>query len=942
MDISMNVSYKLNIYERYRNLQVYNREYTNYELAKIFEYYTCIKLTEIYGVQFYEYDDIDPTFKENNEMSRYDTGIDCCNLTDTIVQCKLRNKYLSWQDCGTFFASQNIFCNQENKTIIRWNKLILSRNNDCHLTRNLLHKQKLYIDHPFDKTELLNYCNQLLIEKPTYPTPDSKFEIRDYQQESINLIKNSKNSCICLPTGSGKNYIIINSMDDNEKYLILVPRIILMDQLYEEIIKFKPHLKNNIQLIGDGYTKASNKLITICVYNSIDKLNLSLHTFKKIYIDEAHHINLPEIYDNSDRSDISINSQDEDYCSDLGESSDSDESVSLTDSDSSDCSTDSDSSDSLTDSDSSDCSTDSDSLDSLTDSDSSDCLTDSDSSDSSTDSSESDKEIIKTENNEIPDNKSESNGSESLNMIKYRQIIKSLQKYNNNVYLSATIDEIDGFDYYKKDIREMITKDYLCDYIITVPIFSNDPDHSKIAEYILNNYKNMIIYCANQKEGKIFNDLLNNLQPGISNYIDCYTTKLNRKRILNHFDNGNVSFIVNVRILEEGFNSPITKGVIFLHMPANKTKIIQIIGRALRKHPTKQFANIVLPCLTNNDTDQIIKFLNVISDNDCKIKNSMKNKKLGGYVNLHITQENQETNKESISNSMFLYDKIYSSFEVENWKFTAWYQNFNKLVEFIKINKKRPSECSNHTSQKILGQWLSRQIQNYKNKIKMMKNNDIYEKWTNFINEYKIYFLSNKEIWNNNFIKLKDYINNNKQISSEYSTNQNTKQLGKWLDHQKSNYKKKINIMRNKDIYDIWTEYISSKEYSSYFQTNIDKWHSNFNKLKAYMDQNITAPLNCKNDNKNQYIISWLKTQKQSYKQKKKIMKNKEIYNIWHRFINDPIYQIYFQTPIEKWHSNFNKLKEYIDLNKKRPSDCSKNQNIKQLAKWLYDQKKKL
>ena len=51
----------------------------------------------------------------------------------------------------------------------------------------------------------------------------------------------------------------------------------------------------------------------------------------------------------------------------------------------------------------------------------------------------------------------------------------------------------------------------------------------------------MIIYCANQKEGKIFNNLLNNLQPGISNYIDCYTTKLNRKRILNHFDNGNVS-----------------------------------------------------------------------------------------------------------------------------------------------------------------------------------------------------------------------------------------------------------------------------------------------------------------------------------------------------------------------------------------------------------------
>jgi hypothetical protein len=45
-------------------------------------------------------------------MSRRDTGIDLCNLEDTIVQCKLRNNSLSWTDCATFFGSQNICAKQ--------------------------------------------------------------------------------------------------------------------------------------------------------------------------------------------------------------------------------------------------------------------------------------------------------------------------------------------------------------------------------------------------------------------------------------------------------------------------------------------------------------------------------------------------------------------------------------------------------------------------------------------------------------------------------------------------------------------------------------------------------------------------------------------------------------------------------------------------------------
>jgi replicative superfamily II helicase len=38
---------------------------------------------------------------------------------------------------------------------------------------------------------------------------------------------NNENLIICLPTGTGKNFIIINSLKPNVKYLIMIPRIMI-------------------------------------------------------------------------------------------------------------------------------------------------------------------------------------------------------------------------------------------------------------------------------------------------------------------------------------------------------------------------------------------------------------------------------------------------------------------------------------------------------------------------------------------------------------------------------------------------------------------------------------------------------------------------------------------------------------------------------------------
>jgi superfamily II DNA or RNA helicase len=171
--------------------------------------------------------------------------------------------------------------------------------------------------------------------------------------------------------------------------------------------------------------------------------------------------------------------------------------------------------------------------------------------------------------------------------------------------LSATIDEIEEFEYYKKDIREMIDNGYLCDYSIHIPIFSDDPTSTNVCQHLLNNYRSIIVYCDTKREGRSINEIFNKLRKNSSAYIDCDTSKKQRYDIIQKYKKGNLPFLVNVRVLVEGFNAPITNGVCFMHLPSSRTTLIQIIGRALRLHPDKIFANIILPFSSNEDEHNI-------------------------------------------------------------------------------------------------------------------------------------------------------------------------------------------------------------------------------------------------------------------------------------------------------------------------------------------------
>ena len=884
-----NNKYLINIYERYCDLKKSNKiEFDNNDLWKIFEYYSCIKLSEEYNKIFYEYDDIDPNFKEINNMSRNDTGIDCCDLENSIVQCKLRTHSLTWKECGTFFGSQNLYSNELQQAIVRWKNLIITRNDDCTLSENLLerYKFKLFIDKPYNKSELINFCENLLINVPLYPVTNNDFILRDYQLEAINIIKDSdKNVIINLPTGTGKNIVIIHSFKENKKYLILVPRIILMTQLKDEIIKHNPKLKSKIQLIGNNNINFNeNKLITICIFNSVHLIENYCSNFEKIYVDEAHHINKPAIYCNEE-------DYDEEEINDLINDSDDD-------------------------------------------------------------SEEDEEEINDLINDSVEeDNESKDDSEDELvNVKNYTKIIKSLNKYNNNVYLSATIDKIDDFIYYSKDIRTMIDLKYLCDYTIHVPIFNEDPSNKNVCEYLLKNYRNVIIYCNTQKEGKEVCKLMNKLLCNCCDYVDCHTTKKKRDYIIERFKNGTIGFIVNVRILVEGFDAPITKSVCFLHLPRSRTTLIQIIGRALRLHDLKTIANVILPFSSKEDEKNICNFLKVMAQNDSRIKKSFQSKKLGGYINIENTEEdNNDEEDEEMNEIEFKYNMIYNSLGVLRNGDEIWEFKKNLLFEFCDINKRYPKQNEKYKNYKI-GQWLESQkkkINNINDNIYINLSENIYiKKSLDGILKYREENKDEEKLeWDEWKDLLFEFCNINKRIPIKYEKYKNNK-IGNWLKNQKykiNNTKDNIYIKLSEN------EYIkkSLDDYLKYKEENKDReklkndeWK---NLLFEFCNINKRVPKN-KEQYKNNNIGNWLQHQKNKINNITDIIYIKLSENEYvKKSLDDYLINKEENKDKEKleWDKWKDLLFEFCNINKRIPKNKEqyKNNNI---GNWLQVQKKKI
>ena len=111
-------------------------------------------------------------------------------------------------------------------------------------------------------------------------------------------------------------------------------------------------------------------------------------------------------------------------------------------------------------------------------------------------------------------------------------------------------------------------------------------------------------------------------------------------------------------------------------------------------------------------------------------------------------------------------------------------------------------------------------------------------------NEYKVknnikilgIKLYRNESWNDNFLKLKKYIDENNIRPAQKDKNAYIKKLGIFFDIQKINYRYKKHKMKDSNIYKIWTNFMNDDNYKKYFDDHRSQWLNKLNELKNYID----------------------------------------------------------------------------------------------------------
>jgi superfamily II DNA or RNA helicase len=564
------------IHEDLYNIDINIATYKEH-LHKSFEWFACIQLSVQYNSIFLCWEDVSPQLREEKGMIR-DMGIDAWDIEgNRVSQMKLYQGCISWRHFATFLG-----CCFKFKDAIK----ILYRTQEsqlCPLIQSYV-TDKTIIDETVSGIDFREECKRIQILSFPSPKLSKTFFIRSYQIESISYLEKgkdaNKNVYLSIPTGCGKTVIILqyHSNYRSERLLVLVPRIVLMEQWGEECMKLgiKPYL------IGTGHhhnmEHYKDETIVICVYDSFPNIYEQKDSFGRYCIDEAHHIKTPERYMDTETDHIIYYDSDE----------------------------------------------------------------------------------VEDEENELFDDQKEES-------IPYMKGISSLWDTKNVIAISATLDPpIDDSFFFEYKVRQAIEDGYLCDYQFVFPIFEQEYiTNEHLARYLIHiqHESHCVIYASNCKEGTEFTQLLNHLRKGCAGYIDADTPYKERQRLFIEFESGQLHFLVNIRILVEGFNAPHIKSIFFLHISISEIFIIQAIGRALRQYQNKQLATIYMPFSQESDLKRIQTLLHQLSTYDERIAKSISEKKIGGYLSLERgemqnDEDDNENNDDTVSIFEFRYNLI--------------------------------------------------------------------------------------------------------------------------------------------------------------------------------------------------------------------------------------------------------------------------------------------
>ena len=228
--------------------------------------------------------------------------------------------------------------------------------------------------------------------------------------------------------------------------------------------------------------------------------------------------------------------------------------------------------------------------------------------------------------------------------------------------------------------------------------------------------------------------------------------------------------------------------------------------------------------LTSKNINNWYNSLNKVKEyiNKNKKRPSIHNKdkeiqKLGRWTSLQ--QANYKKKKEAIKDDNICYEwtefiNEYQEYFKSNEKSNEeiWYDNLKKVKKYIDNNNKKPAESDKDEEIQKLGKWISLQQLNYNKKT--MKDENIYSEWSQFTIEYHKYFLNIHDKWYNSLNEVKKYIDKNEKKPTISNKDNEIKKLGRWINLQQANYKKRKKVFIDDNICYEWSQFM--KDYQQY------------------------------------------------------------------------------------------------------------------------------
>ena len=422
--------------------------------------------------------------------------------------------------------------------------------------------------------------------------------------------------------------------------------------------------------------------------------------------------------------------------------------------------------------------------------------------------------------------------------------------------------------------------------------------------------------------------------------IDGKTPSPDRKKMLSALDNTpdtEIYIISSCETIGEGVDTKKANMCVFADPKSSVTKIIQNIGRVVRRNNDHPMSTVLIPCFVdmNNyaevlgDTekqDEIIRKQMRMPNGDyapiLNVLGALKQEDPDIY-DMCLNYPNRKHKKDSLKKQGFKIEEskvMYSVQEVEEMKEsgeTPLEIHTNETVE-------RFNETPDDEEKNILRLYQDDEDGLYKPIVPCKKSNKS----------------DSESQTSDESVESQTSDESDSSQTSEESVNNQIIQPPK--------PKKKgvsMSIHQNEEITMLWSVKgeldFSKKFFSTVIECNvsycIEKWRMTLKKLIDYMEKEKKRPSISDKNKDIKKLGKWVSHQKSHYKNFIKIMTNSEIRKEWENTINE--YKEYLSDSEELWRLNLKKVITYMEKERKRPSENDKNLHIKKLGNWIGTQK---